>query len=453
MSTPSDPDLSLEEILAARIIIFGGGVTGKALAKYLQDQGNAAALFNDGEDQAILDGEYEMALVSPGWKKDHFAVQKLRHRGVKLLSELDLAWAIKEANFPDQKWVAVTGTNGKTTTIQMVESILTVSDLKGIACGNVGKTVVEALTDGESYDVLALELSSFQIDWMARPTFLASAVLNIAEDHIDWHGSFAEYANAKMKLLSRSEQAILNLSDPEVVLRAAQFDMRKIFFGLDTPAPGEIGLVEELFVDRAFVDSADSAESFAELPDLKPIVPHQALNAMAAAGITLALGISHAHVRTGLRAFVPDRHRMEEVLIKDGITWIDDSKATNPHAAQASLLSHFKIIWIAGGLAKGATMESLVENVHDRLASAILIGQDRELIAAALDRYAPEINYVRVDSPGSAEGLMDLVVQKAKELATAESVVLLAPACASMDQFTSYAHRGDAFATSVKKWA
>ena len=444
---------SLDQIHAARTIILGGGVTGRSLANYLLAHENSPALFNDGDDLSLLEAPYDLALVSPGWKRDHHAVQKLQSAGVPIMSELDLAWLIKITHFPDQRWVAVTGTNGKTTTIQMVESILTHSSLQGIACGNVGKTVIEALTDGNSYDVLALELSSFQIDWMRTPHFEASAVLNIAEDHIDWHGSFAEYANAKMKLLGQSQCAILNLSDPEVVLRASQFNLRKVFFGLDTPGPSEIGLVEELFVDRAFVPSTESAESFAELHDLKPVVPHQALNAMAAAGVALSLGISHDQVRAGLIAFAPDHHRMEELAVKDGVKWIDDSKATNPHAAQASLLSHFDVIWIAGGLAKGATMDSLVERVSDRLKAVLLIGQDRELIATALDRHAPGIPYFRIDSPGTAEGLMDLVVQKAKALASAESVVLLAPACASMDQFTSYSHRGKAFAASVAKWA
>jgi len=444
---------SLDQIHAARTIILGGGVTGRSLANYLLAHENSPALFNDGDDLSLLEAPYDLALVSPGWKRDHHAVQKLQSAGVPIMSELDLAWLLKITHFPDQRWVAVTGTNGKTTTIQMVESILTHSSLQGIACGNVGKTVIEALTDGNSYDVLALELSSFQIDWMRTPRFEACAVLNIAEDHIDWHGSFAEYANAKMKLLGQSQCAILNLSDPEVVLRASQFNLRKVFFGLDTPGPSEIGLVEELFVDRAFVPSTESAESFAELHDLKPVVPHQALNAMAAAGVALSLGISHDQVRAGLIAFAPDHHRMEELAVKDGVKWIDDSKATNPHAAQASLLSHFDVIWIAGGLAKGATMDSLVERVSDRLKAVLLIGQDRELIATALDRHAPGIPYFRIDSPGTAEGLMDLVVQKAKALASPESVVLLAPACASMDQFTSYSHRGKAFAASVAKWA
>jgi UDP-N-acetylmuramoylalanine--D-glutamate ligase len=443
---------SLTHIHRARIIILGGGVTGTALASYLHSVGNHPALYNDGDAASVLDGDYQLAFVSPGWKKSHPAVEKLLTRGIKIMSELDLAWIIKSERFPEQKWVAVTGTNGKTTTIQMVESILTASTLAGIACGNVGKTVVQALTDGNTYQVLALELSSFQIEWLTQPHFAASAILNIAQDHIDWHGSFAEYAAAKMKLLAHSDCAILNLSDPEVVLRAAQFEMKKIFFGLDTPRPGEIGLVEELFVDRAFVATPDAAETFAQLNDLKPIVPHQALNAMAAAAITLALGISHDEVHNGLLAFEPDRHRMEEVLVKDGITWIDDSKATNPHAAQASLLSHFGVIWIAGGLAKGAAMEELVERAVDRLAAVLLIGQDRELIASALDRFAPNVPYFRIDSPGSSEELMEQVVQKAKELAVAENVVLLAPACASMDQFTSYAHRGEAFASAVAKW-
>jgi UDP-N-acetylmuramoylalanine--D-glutamate ligase len=243
---------------------------------------------------------------------------------------------------------------------------------------------------------------------------------------------------------------ILNLTDPEVALRATSWNGKKVFFGLDTPQPGELGLVENLLVDRAFAP-ANAAEVFAELHDIQPTVPHNALNAMAAAGIALALDISHEDIKSGLAAFKPDHHRMEEVAVADGITWVDDSKATNPHAAQASLLSHFSVIWIAGGLAKGAQMDELIERCADRLKAVILIGQDRELISAALDKFAPNIPYFTIDKNSTSEKLMDDVVSKAYDLAVDGDVVLLAPACASMDQFTSYAHRGDAFAASVRK--
>ena len=143
-------------------------------------------------------------------------MSELEGHKVELLSEIDFAWRIKEEIAPNQKWIALTGTNGKTTTVQMVNSIFEAAGIAGVACGNVGDTVVEAVTSSSPFDYLALELSSFQIEWSHEASFEAAAILNIAEDHIDWHGSFNNYANSKFKLLKQSRCAILNRDDVEV---------------------------------------------------------------------------------------------------------------------------------------------------------------------------------------------------------------------------------------------
>jgi UDP-N-acetylmuramoylalanine--D-glutamate ligase len=283
------------------------------------------------------------------------------------------------------------------------------------------------------------------------PQYEAVAILNIAQDHIDWHGSFDEYANAKMKLLTQTKTAILNLNDPEIILRGSSWSGRKVFYGFDTPQAGEIGVVEELLIDRAFVTSTDSAEVIAELSDVKPMVPHNVSNAMAAAGLALAIGTPHPLVKSGIAKFELDKHRLQTVLTKEGITWVNDSKATNPHAATAALLSHLSNIWIAGGLAKGAKMDELVRRTASRVKAAIIIGKDGGEIASALEKFAPEVKIFRIAKSGSSEDLMDEVVACAKEIAISGDTVLLAPACASMDQFTSYSHRGDLFAQSVAK--
>jgi UDP-N-acetylmuramoylalanine--D-glutamate ligase len=298
---------------------------------------------------------------------------------------------------------------------------------------------------------LAIELSSFQIDWSTLPEYEAVAILNLAEDHIDWHGSFSEYANAKMKLLNQSKLAVLNLNDPEVILRSAGWTGRKVFFGFETPQSGEIGLVEELLVDRAFVTSSDAAEEIAELSDIKPAVPHNVANAMAAAGLALAIGIPHPVVKKGIANFKLDKHRLQTILSKDGVDWVNDSKATNPHAASAALLSHLSNIWIAGGLAKGAKMDELIARSKTRIKAAILIGKDAEVIAKALEKSAPEIPVHRISDNSNPADLMDAVVECALKLSTAGDTVLLAPACASMDQFSSYAQRGDLFIDSVTR--
>ena len=449
---------SLSQLLHGRVAVLGGGVTGRAIIAFLQERTIEFSLFD--EKNGECDGiqaltvienphDYQLAIVSPGWRRDHHLIEKLTQAGVRVISEIDLAWLVKCEIAPEQKWIALTGTNGKTTTIQMVQSIFDSAQLRGLACGNVGEPAISAVMSKKPYDYLALELSSFQIDWSELPQFESVAILNIAEDHIDWHGSFDAYANAKMSLMRMAPVAILNAQDPEIVTRSTAFTGEKIFYSLDTPASGELGLVEELLVDRAFGADSSQAEMIAELLDIKPQVPHNVSNALAAAGLALSLNISHAAIRTGLSSFQLDHHRLELVLERDGISWINDSKATNPHAAIAGIQSHTSVIWIAGGLAKGAQVDQLIKRAAPRLKAVLLIGTDRELFADALSQHAPAIPIYRIDSNDGSESLMNAIVAKASDLATAGDAVLLAPACASMDQFNSYAHRGELFARAV----
>ena len=443
----------LHSLQGKKIAVVGVGVTGEAVHKFLTSHLLEHDLLDEKSKNAQSDisASYDLAIISPGWKPNHPLIEKLREQGTELISELDFSWLVKTEIAPDQKWVALTGTNGKTTTIQMVQSIFDASGVNGIACGNVGEPVIEVLGSGKRYDVLALELSSFQLEWSHLPHFHASALLNIAPDHIDWHGTFDSYADAKMKLLEFSDIAIINSADSESVLRSSAWGGRKVFYALDTPQVNELGLVENLLIDRAFGDNPAQAVAFAELADITPTVPHNVSNAMAAGGLALAIGISHEDIRSGLSTFKLDSHRLEVILEKDGITWVDDSKATNPHAASAALLSHLSSIWIAGGLAKGASMDNLIIRCSKRIKSAILIGQDCDLIAAAFDKHAPHVTYFRVEFDGDPENLMRSVVSKAQELAQSGDTVLLAPACASMDQFKDYAERGDIFARTVRE--
>lgn len=377
--------------------------------------------------------------------------------GVKINNEVDLAWALRADLAPNQRWIALTGTNGKTTTVEMTAAMLREGGISAVACGNVGTTVLESVESSENYDVLVLELSSFQLHWLREATFVATAILNIAPDHVDWHGDFQSYAAAKMSILDRTSTGIFNAGDSEVLTRAARWQGRKVFFSLDTPGPGEIGVVEDLLVDRAFVVDPQEAAMLAEVIDVVPTVPHSVSNALAAAGLARALGVDYESIRRAIQSFKPGRHRIETILSKDGITWIDDSKATNPHAAAASLLSTLSAVWIAGGLAKGAQMQELIERCKSRIKVAILIGTDRELIAEQIRKQASniEIIYVEPDASyvkgGSSNSFMESVVAVAKSRAGAGDTVLLAPACASMDQFLSYGDRGDRFAAAVMK--
>jgi UDP-N-acetylmuramoylalanine--D-glutamate ligase len=449
------------------VLVLGAGVTGIAVARSLSAKG-ASILFADDHvdsvegfsvsktDQVSVE-TFSFLVISPGWKESHPLIAKAQAAGIRLVNEIDLAWSFRAELVPGQKWIALTGTNGKTTTVEMAAAMLRAGGVSAIACGNVGTTVIESVESSEKYEVLVLELSSFQLHWLKEASFVAAAILNIAHDHLDWHGSFAEYARVKGSILDRTSTGIFNSADLEVVNQAAHWQGRKVFFSLDTPAPGEIGIVEDLLVDRAFVSDPQEAAMLAEIVDVKPTVPHNVANALAAAGLVRSLGVPPEAVRSALQDFSLGRHRIEEVANVNGVSWVNDSKATNPHATAASLNSSLSSIWIAGGLAKGSEMRELIAKCKSRIKVAILIGTDRELIADELRTQAPEIEIVYVDAPstyqrgGTDNSLMEAVVKAAAERAKEGDRVLLAPACASMDQFISYSDRGDRFAAAVKK--
>jgi UDP-N-acetylmuramoylalanine--D-glutamate ligase len=449
-------------IATRRFLILGAGVTGTAVAHSLHSRGGQVTIADDHaqgvtKTDAINISDFDAVVISPGWRQDHPLVAKILASDLEILNEIDLAWNFRAEVAPQQKWLALTGTNGKTTTVEMVAKILQTAGLKAVACGNVGDTVIEAVDREDSYDYLVLELSSFQLHWAKQAQFVSAAILNIADDHLDWHGTFDSYADAKFSILDRAEIAVLNADDQEVVTRANRFTGRKVFFSLDTPAPGEIGVVEELLVDRAFVVDPMEAAMICELKDITPTVPHNVSNALAAAALARTVGVSHEQIQQALQGFKPGRHRSENIFESDSVSWVDDSKATNPHAASASLMSHLSVVWIAGGLAKGADMSSLVQRCKARIKAAILIGTDRELIDEALRNYAPDVPRIFVDAPadysrgGDSNSLMEAVVAQALSLVAPGDTVLMAPACASMDQFISYADRGDRFAAAVRK--
>jgi UDP-N-acetylmuramoylalanine--D-glutamate ligase len=378
---------------------------------------------------------------------------------VPVWGEVELAWRLRG---PDAApWLCVTGSNGKTTTVQMVDAICRAAGLRSAAVGNVGTPVVQAVMDPEGHDVLAVELSSFQLHWVLTVSPRASAVLNVAPDHLDWYdGSMAAYTRDKGEIYQRTQIAcVYNVADPvtEQLVRDAEVveGCRAVGFTLGIPAPGMVGIVDDLLADRAFVTQVhDNAAELGSVSDVHPPAPHNVENALAAAALARAIGVDQRAVRDGLRSFRLDAHRIAEVADADGIRWVDDSKATNTHAATASLLAYGRVVWVAGGLAKGADFDPLVQRVADRLRGVVLIGRDAPVIAAALARHAPDVPVIEVgggeDGAGHVAQVMERVVDAAHGLARTGDTVLLAPGCASFDLFSDYGARGDAFAAAVR---
>jgi UDP-N-acetylmuramoylalanine--D-glutamate ligase len=471
-----------------RVVVAGLGVSGFAAADALHERG-AVVVAVDGADPAqgtalaerarILDilgvdvrlgPEHvarmprgfaaDLVVTSPGWRPDQPLLAAAARDGIPVWGEVELAWRMRAAVGP-APWLTVTGTNGKTTTVRMLTSMLQAAGLRATAAGNVGTPILEAVLHPEPYDVIAVELSSFQLHWSASLAPHASACLNIAPDHVDWHGSMEEYARAKGKVYARTKVAcVYNVQDPatERLVEEAEVQegCRAIGFTLGTPGLSMVGVVEDVVADRAFVEQRKtSAAELATLADVQgsmpTLAPHHLANALAAAALARAYGVPPQAVREGLRAFRPDPHRIASVGEVDGVRYVDDSKATNPHAADASLHAFEHVVWVAGGLLKGADVDELVRASAGRLRGVVLIGADRARIAQALARHAPDVPVVDVASTDT--GVMDLVVARAAELAEPGDVVLLAPAAASMDMFDNYGARGAAFAEAVARRA
>ena len=406
--------------------------------------------------QEVKDFLPELIVTSPGVRPEHELLAWANERNIPVWVDIELAWRVRDKTNKVADWIAVTGTNGKTTTVQMVESMLIAGGKRAIACGNIGTPILDAIRDPLGFDVLVVELSSFQLHFLGQIEPFSSAVLNLADDHIDWHGSFEAYSDAKAKIYENTRVAcVYNLSDSATEKMVENADViegaRAIGFGTGLPARSQVGFVEDILCDRAFLDDrGNSALEIATLDDLAQIgvlTPHLMANAAAATALARSYGVAPEDIRTALRNFKLDAHRIELIAERDGISFIDDSKATNPHAAAASLNSFENIIWIVGGLLKGVDISDLVAKYSKRLKAAVVIGADRQPVLEALASYA---GGVEVKEISDQENVMHDAVAAALKLAKAGDTVLLAPAAASMDQFKDYEDRGKQFADQVR---
>jgi UDP-N-acetylmuramoylalanine--D-glutamate ligase len=465
-------------------------VTGRAVLAALARFGAAATLCDD--DPATLRShaengvatvsmstatqqisDYALVVTSPGFSPTTPVLAAASAAGVPIWGDVELAWRLDATGRygPPRRWLAVTGTNGKTTTTSMLHVMLTAAGLRSVLCGNIGSPVLDVLD--QPADLLAVELSSFQLHRAPSLRPEAGVVLNIAEDHLDWHSTMAEYTAAKARVLN-GRVAVVGMDDRRAaaLLRTASAPVR-VGFRLGEPAVGELGVHDGQLVDRAFADGL-ALMPVASIPVPGPV---GVLDALAAAALARSVGVPADAVADAIASFRVGRHRAEVVAVADGITYVDDSKATNPHAAEASVLAYPRVVWVAGGLLKGASVDAEVARIAPRLVGAVLIGRDRAQVAEALSRHAPDVPVVQVvtgedvemhgtadvsgtyvvevtqvDDSGGAVGprVMTAAVAAARDLAKPGDTVLLAPAGASFDQFSGYADRGDTFAAAVR---
>ncbi|MFT4213025.1 MAG: UDP-N-acetylmuramoyl-L-alanine--D-glutamate ligase [Microbacterium sp.] len=474
-----------------RVVVLGLSVTGFSAADTLAELGADVLVVTEKADEEyarllpvigatlhtaplaavpaeLLAHAPELIVASPGFGPSHPVIAWALEAGVPLWGDVELGWRVRDkvlrSDGTPADWILITGTNGKTTTTQLTATMLRAAGRRAAPCGNIGVPVLDAIRDPGGFDALVVELSSHQLWYLSlqagpeRLSPLASVCLNLAEDHLEWHGSFAAYRDAKAQVYDSTRVACVYNKADEATRRMVEDaevveGARAIGFDLGVPGPSDVGVVEGILVDRAFLaDRATSAleiTTLAELAEAGLTAPHIVSNILAATALARAAGASPAAIREALRGFRLDAHRIEVVARAGGITWVDDSKATNPHAAASSLSAFPGAIWVVGGLLKGVDISGLVAARGPATKAVIVIGVERAPLTAAFARHAPDVPLFEVDH-AETEDVMARVVELARRIARDGDVVLLAPAAASFDQFSSYADRGRAFARAVR---
>ncbi|NNG98507.1 UDP-N-acetylmuramoyl-L-alanine--D-glutamate ligase [Gordonia araii NBRC 100433] len=481
----------------AGVVVAGWGTAGRSAAAYLRSAGSSVTVVDGafgaprdvdgmvqiGVEEALADAGFwsrtRVLVVSPGFAPGHPLVVAAQVAEVPVWGEVELAWWVDRSGLTGapRTWLVITGTNGKTTTTAMLTAIVAAAGRPVAACGNFGTPVLDILTGEPGTEVLCVEASSFQLHWAPSLRPAAGVVLNVAEDHLDWHGGMPAYSAAKAVAL-RGDVGVVGRDDPIAASLPVGPATRRVAFTLGEPADGELGVVGAELVDRAF----SGGTALVGVDQVHPPGPSGRADALAAAALALAAGVPAAAIARGLASFEPAGHRGERVARRHRasgapVDFIDDSKATNPHAAAAAIAARDRVVLIAGGLLKGASVDELIRGARDRLSAVVAIGRDRDEIVTAIARHAPEVPAVTVftgddgrviaekwvpdgDIPtGStqrdreqAAAVMTAAVRQAWDLARRDDTVdavLLAPAAASLDMFDSYSARGDAFAAAA----
>jgi UDP-N-acetylmuramoylalanine--D-glutamate ligase len=434
---------------AQKDLVLGLGVTGLSVARYLKRAGRDA-VFLDSRDEPPGLSELEKlwpdadrqlgatglpanlarAIVSPGIADSDALVTAARDAGLEIISDVELF--ARDAKAP---FVAVTGSNGKSTVTTLIYHMCRAAGHGALAGGNLGEPALDLLVE-ERPDFYVLELSSFQLQRTQTLPAKVAVLLNVTPDHLDWHASEQEYREAKYRIFREAESAVINRADAEAAARTNHID-RVISFGLDAPADGHYGIRRE--DEESFLARGDTVLLAAS--ELALFGLHNQANALAALAAGELLGLDLQAMLQVLCEFPGLPHRMQFVRRVSGVSYVNDSKATNVAAAIASIQSvDGMLVLIAGGEGKGGDFSALAGPLENKLRAAVLIGRDAEPIEAALDTIVP--TYFARD--------MDDAVQQAAVFAEPGDAVLLAPACASFDQFDNYAARGDAFCRAVE---
>ena len=468
-----------------RVAVLGLGVTGFSVADTLVELGARVRVIagapdpererlldvigaerfmaaeNDAQLADLEDFDPELVVVSPGYRPDHPLTTWARERGITVWGDIELGWRLRDKTGRIADWICITGTNGKTTTTQLTAHMLAAGGLRVTPAGNIGTPVLDALRDPQGYDVIVVELSSFQLERLGPISPYASACLNFADDHLDWHGSAEAYWAAKARVYANTQVAcVYNRADAQTERMVEEAEVvegaRAISFGLDTPPPSGFGVVEGILVDRGF-HAERRSEAFElvtvdELAERGLAAPHMVQNVLAASALARARGVEPAEIARAVLSFEPDPHRAQRLGEVRGLTWIDDSKATNAHAADASLRALTDVVWIVGGLLKGVDIAELVRTHAIRLRGAVVIGVDRAPVLDALRRHLGERPVVEIDHDAAGpDAIMATAVARALEIGHPGDTVLLSPAAASMDQFADYGDRGRRFQAAVRE--
>ena len=466
----SRQDAVIPEKFARGVIVAGAGVSGTGMAKLFAHVGVPVVLADDnaqGRARASEEtgvptistaearerfADVGAVVTSPGWRPETPLLVDAAFASLPVLGDVEACYRLDKAGVfgAPREWLVVTGTNGKTTTTGMLAAMMQClsadTGKRALACGNIGVAVADALLATPRVDVLVAELSSFQLFWSSQLVPDAGVLLNLADDHLDWHGSFEHYAAAKARVL-RARHVVAGVDDPrvcELVARTGRSDIHG--FTLGAPAGGQVGVVNGRIV-------ANRGGVLTDLASAKGIEPPGAagvLDALAASAVALTQGALPRHIQAALHGYQVAGHRGAVVHTAGGVRWVDNSKATNPHAADSALTGAGTVVWVAGGQLKGADVEELIRDHAEQFRAVALLGADRAVIADALCRIAPGVPVFVSDSTDPAEA-MDEVVAYAAERAQPGDTVLLAPAAASLDMYPGMSARGDAFAAAAMR--